>query len=114
MTEQLRVIESAKVLKANNLDKFGHLMAESHHSLRYDYEVSCAELDHISDMLNSNKACLGARMTGAGFGGCCIALIRTNDIATIEKELIASYKERFGIEPDFYACVPSDGVHSIA
>ena len=114
ITEQIRVTESAKVLKTNDLAAFGRLMSQSHRSLQRDYQVSCIELDFIVDFLNAQASCLGARMTGAGFGGCAVALVSSDSLNSIDNDLTHSYETRFGFALDFYACIPSDGVHSIA
>jgi galactokinase len=113
ITEQLRVQDSVKALHSKNLVAFGKLMNESHASLRNDYEVSCPELDFIVEELQNNSACLGARMTGAGFGGCCIALVDASFIQSISHSLSKAYEVRFGISPSFHDCKPSRGVHRI-
>ncbi|MBP9152643.1 MAG: galactokinase [Flavobacteriales bacterium] len=113
ITEQLRVQDSVTALSSGNLLAFGKLMNESHASLRDDYEVSCSELDFIVAELQSNPACLGARMTGAGFGGCCIALVDGSSIQRITQSLSETYEIQFKISPSFYDCKPSRGVHRI-
>ncbi|MDB4655787.1 galactokinase [Flavobacteriales bacterium] len=112
-TEQLRVQESGVALGESNLEHFGSLMTESHISLRDDFEVSCTELDFIVNRLNESEYCLGARMTGAGFGGCCIALVVDRQSETLQSELEQAYENRFGFKPSFYSTTPSDGVHKV-
>ncbi|MBI1288132.1 MAG: galactokinase [Flavobacteriales bacterium] len=112
-TENQRVNKSAEALRSGNLIRFGALMSASHISLRDDCEVSCAELDLIVATLLESENCLGARMTGAGFGGCCIALVRSNAIESISSELKNSYQKMFGHAPEFYTCAPSVGVHQL-
>lgn len=75
VTENQRCLDFAAALKENRLDDLGRLMAESHESLRTDFEVSCPELDHMAEAARTAPGCLGARMTGAGFGGACVALV---------------------------------------
>ncbi|MCF8276450.1 MAG: galactokinase [Flavobacteriales bacterium] len=111
--EQIRVMQSAVALRAGNLEEFGRLMTESHNSLKDDYEVSCSELDFIVEQLLASDACLGARMTGAGFGGCCVALVDKSAVASLSEQLGNGYQKRFGFEPSFYSCLTSDGVHTI-
>lgn len=113
ITENQRVKQSEQALNNQNLHAFGKLMNESHASLRDDFEVSCAELDFIVESLQKSDQCLGARMTGAGFGGCCIALVQEQAIAEIENELAADYTSQFGFAPTFFICEVFDGVHEL-
>lgn len=114
LTEQLRVQKSVGVLNSGSLVEFGNLMNESHQSLRDDFEVSCAELDFVVNELQSSDSCLGARMTGAGFGGCCVALVETKRVHKLSQSLNETYKTRFNRVPEFYDCKPSNGVHIIS
>lgn len=114
ITEQLRVTQSVVALKAGNVVEFGKLMNESHQSLRDDFEVSCAELDFVVNHLQNDSSCVGARMTGAGFGGCCIALIKTASVRSLSDSLTETYKVRFNSMPSFYQCTSSCGVHSVS
>lgn len=113
ITEQLRVKQSAEALSNGELKRFGQLMTESHYSLKDDFEVSCNELDYIVTKLIAEPSCLGARMTGAGFGGCCVALVATTDVENVSNLISKSYKNQFGFEPSVYACVSSNGVQEI-
>lgn len=113
-SEQLRVLASELVLQNNDLKSFGKLMSQSHESLRDDFEVSCTELDFLVDTLLQDNACLGARLTGAGFGGCCIALVKKSSIDELTQRISIAYQNQFGYSPDFYECQPSDGVHQLA
>lgn len=113
ITEQQRVKRSAKALAQNDLEVFGKLMNESHTSLSKDFEVSCDELDFIASSLQIKEGCLGARMTGAGFGGCCVSLVKTKSVSQITFKLETVYKNRFGHRPLFYQCQPSDGIHAL-
>jgi galactokinase len=101
-------------LKAGNLKAFGQLMNESHESLRDDYEVSCAELDFIVSELQVAESCLGARMTGAGFGGCCVALVESKSVRKLSHGLTETYKVLFNRTLEFYDCKPSNGVHILS
>jgi len=113
ITENLRVLDSAKALEQNDLERFGKLMNESHRSLSEDFEVSCDELDFIASFMQNQVDCLGARMTGAGFGGCCLSIVQTNSCAEINANLQFEYLDRFGHIPSFYHCQPSDGIHAL-
>lgn len=110
ITEQQRVIQAAEALEKGNLLELGRLLDASHASLRDDYEVTGIELDTLVDAARSVKGCIGARMTGAGFGGCAIALVH-HDAA---EELIAHagevYYKKTGLRAEFYQCTTSDGV----
>jgi galactokinase len=113
ITENQRVLESVSVLEKGDLKKFGALLNASHASLKNDYEVTGKELDAIVEAAQKFNGCLGARMTGAGFGGCAIAIVKnsvTEDFKTaIEKE----YHVRTGLHPAFYLSAIGDGVHRL-
>lgn len=112
-SEHQRVLESAKALASGDLKSFGELMTTSHYSLRDDYEVSCAELDFLVAHLLERESCLGARMTGAGFGGCCIALINTEALTDACRRVRVEYESAFGSAPSFHVCQPSSGIHAL-
>jgi len=104
-----RTLTGAEALKAADYDAFGGLMYESHESLRRDYEVSCDELDLMVDLACSQPGILGARMVGAGFGGCTVNLVRADRADAFGAGLRAAYLDRTGIEPEVYAFVPAGG-----
>ena len=111
-TEQQRTILSAKALKAGHIKEFANLMTESHLSLKNDYEVTGIELDTLVDALLDSGA-VGARMTGAGFGGCVVAIVDTTSLESIIKSTKEIYIDKIGYEPSFYNVVPEDGVSKI-
>jgi len=113
VTEQLRVVEAASALSTGNLVRFGELLSASHASLRDDYEVSSPPLDHIVSVAQQQEGCVGARLTGAGFGGCCIALVETSAIPRLTQRLELSYHGRFQLSIAFHACTVSDGVRRL-
>ena len=113
ITENERVIEARKVLKEGDLKRFGDLLKASHHSLRYDYEVTGHELDEITDAANEHPACLGSRMTGAGFGGCAIALVETAQITNFQTSVSQRYQLSSDLIPHFYVSQIGDGVHQV-
>jgi len=107
--ENLRVLDAVKKLREKNMDGFGKLMYESHKSLKELYEVSCSELDFIVDFSNNFEGVKGARLTGAGMGGCCIILLKKDIMRRYEKQLAALYEKKFGFPPEFYEVAAVDG-----
>jgi galactokinase len=110
VSEDARVILAAGALEANRLDEMRPLMAESHRSLRDDYEVSCAELDLLVELAGQVEGVRGARMTGAGFGGCTINLVDSEAVAEFQRRISTGYERRVGLKPDIYVCDAADGV----
>jgi galactokinase len=98
-----------QALREGNFSTFGQLMIESHQSLKDDYEVSCTELDLLVDLALKQEGVLGARMTGAGFGGCTVNLIERNYIDAFKKNIKNEYKKITGINPDIYITLPAEG-----
>jgi len=107
--ENYRVRVGVQALREGNFSTFGQLMIESHQSLKVDYEVSCAELDLLVDLALKQEGVLGARMTGAGFGGCIVNLIEKNYIDAFKKNIKNEYKKITGINPDIYITLPAEG-----
>jgi galactokinase len=110
ITENERVLEAAAALKREDLRALGKLMAESHRSLRDDYEVSCAELDIMVELATQVEGVYGARMTGGGFGGCTINLLESDLVAPFKRSVSRGYEQATGLAPDIYACSTADGV----
>jgi galactokinase len=108
--ENERVKLAAKALSDNNLAEFGRLMYASHQSLRELYEVSGVELDTVVDYAKTNPNVAGARMTGAGFGGCAIALVKKSAFDKFSEEVTAYYTDKIGYAPSVYASHIGDGV----
>lgn len=111
--ENGRTIKALKALKEGNLAYFGELMNASHTSLKDDYEVTGIELDTLVSAAWSQKGTVGARMTGAGFGGCAIALVEKNYVDLFIKEVGESYKEKIGYEATFYVASIGDGTKEL-
>lgn len=111
--ENKRVLHAVEVLKQNNMDAFGQMLTESHISLDTDYEVSCFELNMIVHYATHFEGCIGARMTGAGFGGCCIALVETNRVQQFIAYVGKKYTEKTTLKADFYLAEITDGVREI-
>lgn len=111
--ENDRVLRSADVLQKGDLETFGKLMTQSHESLRDLYEVSCSELDVMVETALIQKGVLGSRMTGAGFGGCTVSLVREEYIDSFIENVGKIYKEKTGINPEFYISEIGDGGREI-
>lgn len=110
ITEQQRTIESEKALSEGDIPRFAKLMTQSHNSLRDDYEVTGIELDTLQQALLDAGA-IGARMTGAGFGGCVVAIAPQDLVKSIQNKVIETYQKKIGYEPTFYQVSISDGTH---
>lgn len=113
ISENVRVNKAAKVLNEGKLEEFGQLMYQSHQSLKELYEVSGIELDTIVEFCKDYKNCIGARMTGAGFGGCAIALVDKRNMENFRKSLVECYKQKIGYEPTVFASEIGNGVRSV-
>ncbi|HOQ46449.1 MAG TPA: galactokinase [Bryobacteraceae bacterium] len=113
VTEDARVEAFMAASKRGDLETMGALFVASHRSLQNDYEVSCEELDFLVDTALGLPGVLGARMTGGGFGGCTVNLVRPQNAEEFSEKITAAYKERFGITPAVYRCKPSAGAGEI-
>lgn len=113
ISENIRVKEAAKFLQMNDLSTFGRLMNASHHSLQVDYEVSGLELDTLVSSAHQIKNCLGARMTGAGFGGCAIAIVHQTSVSEFKEKVAENYFRVTGLSCEIYESKTRDGVHAI-
>ncbi|MCM3512024.1 MAG: galactokinase [Carnobacterium sp.] len=109
VTENQRTLKASVALKAGNLEEFGQLMNESHISLRDDYEVTGPELDIMVQAAWDQPGILGARMTGAGFGGCAIAIVENNKIDEFIDQVGKQYLDQIGYPGEFYIAQISDG-----
>ena len=117
--ENARVLNAVSVLKERSqstsdktdesLIQFGRLMNASHNGLRDDYEVSCTELDLLTDIARSISGVIGSRMTGAGFGGCTVSIVHQDALEIFQTRVTTEYHEQTGIEPEIYLCNVSDG-----
>ena len=108
-----RVRKSAEAMKNNDIALFGQYMNESHDSLQFDYEVTCPELDYVVNMGRKIDGVLGIRMTGAGFGGCTVAIIKNNAIDKFIERIGVLFEERFGHKASFYVTSIGDGGREI-
>lgn len=103
--------QMARALEAGRMDQAGRLMYDSHASLRDLYEVSCDELDAMVEAAQNHPACYGARLTGAGLGGCAIALVERDGHEDFTRQVHAAYRSRFDHPSALYVCRPSAGAH---
>ncbi|MGQ9852908.1 MAG: galactokinase [Candidatus Oleimicrobiaceae bacterium] len=110
IAENARVVEAVAALQKGDLEHFGRLMYASHVSLRDLYEVSCPELDTLVESALAVPGTLGARLTGAGFGGCTVNLVRRGAIEAFQERVRDEFVRRFGQEPGILICQASDGV----
>jgi galactokinase len=113
VSEDQRVEQAAERLRQSDIVGFGKLMADSHRSLRDDYQVSCAELDLMVELANNVSGVAGARMTGGGFGGCTINLVRSESVAQFSEQITAEYTKRTGQRPDTFVSHPAAGAHEV-
>jgi galactokinase len=109
--ENFRAKQASQALKKDDLEFFGNLMRQSHISLKDDYEVSAKELDIAVDLANRQKGSYGARMTGAGFGGCAVSIIKNENIDEAINNIAEEYREGTGLGADFYKVTAANGGH---
>jgi galactokinase len=112
VTEIARVRRAADALRRDDFATLGALMAESHRSLRDDFEVSSPELDVLVELASAQPYVLGARLTGAGFGGCTVNLVQADAVEAFARDVIAPYRERTGRLGVMYVVRPSDGLRT--
>lgn len=114
ISENHRVLEAVEALKANDMQKLGVLMGESHDSMRDDFEITIPEIDYLVELaqvaIGKNG---GARMTGGGFGGCIVCLVPNEKVEALRKLIAENYQKQTGIQETFYVCTASDGVRVV-
>jgi galactokinase len=109
VTENQRTLNAARAMQLDDAPLLGQLMHDSHISLRDDFQVSCPELDTMVRIAQSEESCYGARMTGAGFGGCAVALVNQAEAAEFAANVAAQYEAETSLTPQIYICQPVDG-----
>lgn len=114
VTENERVPKAAVALELGDIVAVGEMMAESHRSLRDDYQVSCPELDLMVNLARRHKGVYGSRMTGGGFGGCTVNLVDRSATAEFKRCVAAEYHSATGRHPDIFVCDTSDGVERLS
>ena len=107
--ENQRAVRAVNALKSNDLKQFGELMNASHVSLRDDYQVSCEEIDVLVEEAWKIDGVIGSRITGGGFGGCTVSIVRDESVDAFQEKVGAAYKERIGKTADFYVVEIGDG-----
>lgn len=112
VTEIARVVEAVEALERDDFARLGELMAASHVSLRDDYEVSSEQLDLLVGLASAQEYVLGSRLTGAGFGGCTVSLVRSDRVEGFARDVIAPYRERTGLPAVTYVTEPCDGLRT--
>ncbi len=111
--ENQRTLKAQKELSAGNLTEFGKLMNQSHISLRDDYEVTGVELDTLAALAWEQPGVVGSRMTGAGFGGCTVSIVKKDKVDDFIKNVGEAYKNKIGYTADFYIASVSDGAKKL-
>lgn len=111
--ENQRTLKAVKALEDNDIETFGKLMNQSHNSLRDDYEVTGKELDTLVDLASKHEGTVGARMTGAGFGGCTVSIVKRNNVDDFINNVGKQYKEIIGYDADFYVANIGAGTREI-
>ena len=112
--ENQRTLEAVQALEANDVARFGELMDMSHVSLRDDYDVTGVELDTLAELAWEQEGVIGSRMTGAGFGGCTVSLVKDDCIEAFKKNVEAAYEKKIGYKPSFYVANIADGTHRLS
>lgn len=113
VSENQRVFKAIDALKSSDLKLFGELMNQSHESLKHDYEVTGFELDTMVEEARKISGTIGARMTGAGFGGCTVSLVHKDSVDEFIEKVGANYTEKTKLTPEFYVANVGDGVNEI-
>ena len=111
--ENQRTIEAVKALAAGDIKHFGELMNQSHISLRDDYEVSCKEIDVLVDSAWKQPGVVGSRITGGGFGGCTVSIVKNENIDAFIENVGREYTEKTGLTAEFYVVEIGDGPYEL-
>lgn len=114
VTENARVLEAVQMMKTGNVKRLGELFNASHNSLRDDFEVTNDALNIMVECAREQKSCFGARMTGAGFGGCAVALVEKDKARKFATAVSAAYRQRSGLEASVYVCKASAGANMVS
>jgi len=114
ITENARTLEAAEVMSRGDAAKMGELMDASHVSMRDDFENSRDEMNAMVEIAQSHPACYGARMTGGGFGGCAVALVRVEEAEAFAEVVTSRYTQATSLTPNVYVCKATDGANVVA
>jgi galactokinase len=113
VSEDDRVEQFVDAAKRGDVQRMGQLFVDSHRSLQHDYEVSCVELDFLVDQAIAIEGVYGARMTGGGFGGCTVNMMRPDAVDRFRERVVRAYEERFHATPQIYPVRPSAGAGEV-
>ena len=113
VTENDRTVRAADALETGDLDLVGELMDQSHKSMRDDFEITCSEVDTMVDLNSAGPGVFGARMTGGGFGGCTISLVRADAVEAFKASVAPAYRRATGLDPTIFICWPGAGVGAV-
>lgn len=111
--ENQRTIRAVEALKRNDVEQFGKLMNESHISLRDDYEVSCKEIDILVELAWETDGVIGSRITGGGFGGCTVSIVRNEAVDVLKEHVEKEYEKKTALKPEIYIVDIGDGARRI-
>jgi galactokinase len=114
ITENGRVLDARKALLDGDMGKFGELMVLAHESMRDDFAASCPEIDGLVRIAMQQPECFGARITGGGFGGCTVNVVRADGAERFVETLKREYSTSTGIQAECFVCAPSDGALELA
>jgi galactokinase len=114
ITENARVLQAREALLADDMNRFGELMVEAHKSFRDDFAASCEEVDTLVEIALRQTGCVGARITGGGFGGCTVNVVNVSAAAEFVSAVRREYAQATGIEADCFVCEPADGALALA
>jgi galactokinase len=112
-SENARVLATVGALRSGDIATVGRLLDEAHASARDDYDISCAELEVLVEAARAVAGVVGARLTGAGWGGCIVALVQASSVSAFEIEVARRYRARTGIDPTIFACTAGGGAERI-
>jgi len=114
ITENARVMEAREALLASDMERFGALMVKAHASMRDDFAASCTEVDALVEIAVRQPGCFGARITGGGFGGCTVNVVKEESAEAFVESVRREYEAATGITADCFVCAPSDGALALA
>lgn len=114
ITENARVLEAREALLAGDMKRFGELMVAAHASMRDDFAASCPEVDSLVEIALGQPGCIGARITGGGFGGCTVNVVRASEAEAFVAAVRRDYKQATGIDADCFISEPTDGALALA
>jgi galactokinase len=109
VSDTQRVVDFALASRQKDLLEMGRLFVASHRSMQYDYEITCEEVDFMVDTAIKLPGVYGSRMTGGGFGGCTVTLVKPDAVDSFQQALTKAYRERYSLTPVFYDCKPAAG-----